>query len=563
MSTVSITLNGKQIEVEAGETVLSVARKNGMDIPTLCEHPDAETSGHCGMCVVEVAGEEALRYACECVVKDGMEIVTESERIAETRTRNLEKVFAKHTLKCGDCLFMGRCRLLELSRKFSVKPVVRKKEGDRVISEGVIVFDQEKCIECGHCVSVCPVGFLEIDDRGRVSTVPEKNCINCGQCIVHCPVGAIEGDGEFEELAELEAMIAEGKKTVVVQFAPSIRTAIGEEFGMEAGSIATGQLVAGLRKAGFAQVFDTASGADFTTMEEANELVERVTSGKNLPAMTSCCPSWVLFVEKYYPEFVPNLCTSRSPQVMLGGIIKEYWAKGAGIDPNDVYVVSIMPCVSKKFEARREELKIDGRLPVDKVLTTRELARLLKKHGVDLKTIESEDADNPFGDPSGAGVIYGSSGGVFESALRTAYFKMTGQNIPTDAVKDIRGDKGIKKKEITIADKTIKLCVASGIQNARKILEELKADPKKYDAVEIMACPGGCVGGGGQPVPMTKETVRARAKGLYFIDDAKTLRYAHEGKDVQKVYQEFFTTEEVRKKVLHTKFFGKNFGIME
>lgn len=556
MNTITIVLDGNVLCVERGKTILEVARENGVSIPTLCYHPDAETEGHCGMCVVEIVNTQTKRYACMTVVEEGMNITTNSDRLGELRKKSLERLFEKHAMKCGDCLLMGRCQLLDLSRSLNVRPVVGNHEGDTLFEADTILFDQSKCIDCGHCANVCPVDFLEITDRGvsAVSKEEEKECINCGQCIIHCPVGAIDGQGEFGELKELEALLQEEGKTVVVQFAPSIRTAIGEEFGMEPGSIATGQLVAGLKKVGFKHVFDTASGADFTTTEEALELAERLLSGENLPAMTSCCPSWVRFVEFYYPEFIPNLCTSRSPQIMLGGILKEYWAKQMSLDSERIFVVSIMPCVSKKYERMREELKIDGRDPVDMVLTTRELARLFKKNNVDLKTIEEESPEHIFGDPSGAGVIYGSSGGVFESALRTAYYNMTGENLPLDAVSEIRGLDGIKQKELSIAGKKVRVCVVNGIKNARNILEELKKDPRKYDAVEVMACPGGCIGGGGQPIPMTQETVQARSKALYTIDEMKKIRCAHENEDVKKAYEEFFTSEDVRKKILHTHF---------
>ncbi len=312
--------------------------------------------------------------------------------------------------------------------------------------------------------------------------------------------------------------------------------------------------MAGLKKLGFKYVFDTAAGADFTTMEESDELVERLSKNERLPAMSSCCPSWVKFLEFNYPEFIPNLCDSRSPQVMLGGIVKEYWGPKNNIDPKNIFMVSVMPCVAKKFEIKREELKIDDNYPVDMVLTTRELVRLLKKDKIDIKNIEQMEADNPLGDPSGAGVIYGSSGGVFESALRTAYFKMTGENLPEDAISEIRGTEGMKTKEIKINDRTVKICVLSGIKNAKKVLDELKTNPSLYDAIEVMACPGGCVGGGGQSLPTTKEIIKERSKSLYTIDSEKKTKRAHENMAMQEIYKEFFSNKEIINKILHTSF---------
>ena len=553
---ISIKINGESYLVEPNKSILDIATENGIDIPSLCFHPDVEIKHHCGMCVVEIKGEEELKHACATMVQDGMEIVTDSEFINAERKKNLDKVLKEHLLECDDCVWFQHCKLLELVKKFDAKPVAEKNEQNKVFQVGSMVFDQTKCFGCENCVTVCPTGYLNINDRGKVecSTDDNKDCINCGRCILHCPVGAIEGVGEFEEL---EKVFKDTNKVAVVQFAPSLRTSIGEEFGMQTGEIVTEKLVAGLKKLGFNYVFDTATGADFTTTEESDELIERLTKKENLPAMSSCCPAWVKFLEFDYPEFLPNLCTSRSPQTMLGGIVKKYWGKKNNIDAENIFVVSIMPCVAKKYEIKREELKINGNYPVDMVLTTRELVRLLKKNKIDLKNIEGEKADDPLGEPSGAGVIYGSSGGVFESALRTAYFKMTKENLPEGSIKEIRGTEGIKTKEIKIGESTIKVCVISGIKNAKKILDELKVNPNLYDAVEVMACSGGCVGGGGQSLPTNKEIVKKRSKSLYDIDEKKTVRYAHENPVVQKVYTELFADEKVKNSILHTHFSQK------
>lgn len=557
MKILRITIDGRTVDAESGMTVLEAAKKAGIEIPTLCNHPDLPPSGTCGMCVVSVAGREGTVRSCATTVEGGMEVMTDTPELTEERKGNLEALLGHHVLECDDCVFLQKCHLLELVREYGAKPTGKKQETDQVLRSGTIVFDQTKCIGCGNCTTVCPTGYLSIDPstgKLKLSDDPNVECINCGQCITHCPVGAIEGVGEFEEL---ERIFDDTDKTVVVQFAPSIRTSIGEEFGMEAGSVATGQLVAALRKVGFRYVFDTAAGADFTTMEEAAEVVDRIRAGGPLPAMTSCCPSWVKFVEFYYPEFIPNLASSRSPQIMLGGIVKEYWSHKTGIRPEDIEMVSIMPCVAKKAEVKRDELKIDGRFPVDRVLTTRELARLFRKRGIDLSKLEPEAADDPFGVPSGAGVIYGSSGGVFESAFRTAYYLMTKEELPEDAMQEIRGIDGRKEKIVTIGETTIRIGVVSGLDNARKVLEELKENPHKYDALEVMTCPGGCISGGGQPIPTSAEIVKKRSAGLYSIDKGGSLRVAHQSKSVQAVYREFFNTEATRKKILHTRYAGR------
>jgi iron-only hydrogenase group A len=559
MEKISVIFDGKKYSAESFQTILEVAQKNGIEIPTLCFHPDVPARSNCRICAVEIKGNRNLQPACSTRVQDGMEIITDSERIKKARKINMELIFSQHQEECDDCVFLGNCKLLDYGEEFGAKTARftdRKMKRD-IVQSGPIVFDWTKCIDCRLCADVCPVEFLEVKNRGAdigIETYPDQNreCINCGQCIVHCPAGAIEAEGEFEEI---EKPLQEKSKTVIIQFAPAIRSSIGEEFGMEPGTVVTGELVAALKKLGFDKVFDTSAGADFTTYEEAQELVERVTTGENLPGFSSCCPAWVKFVEFYYPEFISNFCTSRSPQIMMGGIIKTYWAKENNIDPKDIIVVSIMPCTSKKYEIKREEMKLkNGCFPVDYVLTTREAARLLKKHGIDLKNIESQEADNPFGDPSGAGVIYGASGGVFESAFRTAYFMATGKNMENLDIKEIRGQSGIKIKEMDLGGKKLKVAVVNGIKNARKMLEELKNDPQAFQAMEVMACPGGCIGGGGQPIPNTPEIRKKRAEALYKVDAEKKIRMAHENPAIKEVYGKYLTDKKIIHKVLHTSY---------
>ena len=551
MKQVKIKINSESFSVNKGKTILAAALENNIEIPHLCWHPDIEPKAKCGMCIVEVKGKDNFVKACETKISEGMEIFTESKELEMVRKNNLSILLENHLLECDDCVWFLHCKLLELTKKYGLSPKGKNKATDKIFQVGTIVFDQTKCIGCQNCVDVCPVGYLEIGNNNKIKLSETKECINCGQCIIHCPVGAIEGVGEFEEL---DNFIKDKDKITVVQFAPSIRTSIGEEFGMKKGEIVTGQLVAGLKKLGFDYVFDTALGADFTTIEESDELIKRLKTNKNLPAMSSCCPAWVKFLEFYHPELIDNLCTSRSPQVMLGGIVKNYWCHKKNIDPKNVFVVSIMPCVAKKFEIKRPELEIEGQKPVDCVLTTRELFRLFKKKGIDLKNIKPQEADDPLGNPSGAGVIYGSSGGVFESAFRTAYFKMTGRELPKNTIKEIRGVEGIKYKEIGVNGRLVKICVVNGIKNAKKVIDEIKKNPKDYDAVEVMACPGGCIGGGGQPLPTTKEIIRKRSGSLYDIDELKEVKSAHQNKKVKKIYNEFFKDEKIRKKILHTKF---------
>ena len=559
MEKITIKIDGKEYQAEVGDTILELANKNGIKIPSLCFHPDVEARSNCRMCVVEIKGSKNLQTACLTKVQDGMEIITDSERIKKSRKINLELIFAQHQEECDDCVSLDNCRLLKYQKEFgaNINKFSDRKKDRKIVQSGPIVFDWTKCIDCRLCADVCPVEFLEIENKGadiaiKTSFDEKKECINCGQCIVHCPVGAIEAEGEFEEI---EKPLQDKNKTVIIQFAPAIRSSIGEEFEMETGLVVTGQMVAGMKKLGFSKVFDTSVAADFTTYEEAQELLERVKTGENLPAFSSCCPAWVKFLEFYYQEFIHNLCTSRSPQVMMGGILKTYWAKENNVDPKDIIVVSVMPCTAKKFEVKREEMRLEnGCFPVDYVLTTREMARLFKSRGIDLKNIESEKADDPFGDPSGAGVIYGASGGVFESAFRTAYFMATGKNMENVDVKEIRGLEGIKIRELRLGDTILKVAVVSGIKNAQKMLEVLKKDPGAFHAMEVMACPGGCIGGGGQPIPNTPEIRKKRAEALYKVDAEKKMRLAHENPSLKEAYEKHFTNKEIIHKVLHTSY---------
>lgn len=561
---INLIINNKKIGCLKGQTILEVARENEIDIPALCYHSDLEIKANCRMCLVEIKGKRGLFTACSTKTEPSMEIITDSPKIRKARKINLELIFAQHREECNDCIWDFNCQLLKLAKKYKIKTdrFLDRKTGYPVYQFGPsLIFDSSKCIDCRNCVDVCQqqgVNFLEIKERGHLfQVVPSqdenKDCIYCGQCIVHCPVGAFEAVGEFEDV---EKPLQDKDKIVVFQFAPAIRTSIGEEFDLPYGSIMTEQLVAGIKKLGVNKVFDTCVGADFTTTEEANELIEKMKKGTT-PCFSSCCPSWVKFLEFNYPEFIPHLATTRSPQVILGGLIKTYWAKKENIDPEKITVVSVMPCVAKKYEIRKKELEINGMRPVDYVLTTRELAYLFKKHKIDLAKISPQKLDDSLGIPSGAGVIYGASGGVVESALRTAYEKITQKKLSKIEFEQVRGMKGIKKAVIEINGQSVKIAIVNGIGNAKKVLEELKKNPKLYDAVEVMACFGGCIGGGGQPVPTDGKIRQKRADGLYQIDVQKEIRLAHHNPIVKKVYQDFFTSEEMIHSICHTKYSPK------
>jgi len=421
-----------------------------------------------------------------------------------------------------------------------------------------ITLDSAKCIGCGNCVKACKeqkVNFLKIDNKKAVPIKSKKrDCIYCGQCILACPTSAFSRIGDIKKV---EKVLKQKSKTVVFQFAPSIRASIGEEFGMPYGKAVTGKLAAAIRALGVSKVFDVAIGADFTTVEEAKELVEKLKSKDNLPMFTSCCPAWVKFIEFYYPKLIPNLTSVRSPHIILGGLIKTYWAKKEKINPKKTIVVSVMPCVAKKYEINRDELKINDLKPVDHVLTTRELAYLFKKNKIDFKNIVGQKPDNPFGAPSGAGVIYGASGGVMESALRTAYEQISNKKSKKIEFKKVRGMCGMKKAEIKIGKNKVNIAVVNGIGNATQILEELKKGKSNYDYIEVMACPGGCIGGGGQPIPTNDKIREQRAKSLYKIDTQKKTRLANENPIIKKAYKDFLTSEETIHEMCHTKYFKK------
>lgn len=549
-----ININGKKLKALKGQTILEVAQENNIDIPALCYHSDLEIKASCRLCMVEVKGKKGLQPACSTKAEPEMTVITESPRISRARRINLELLFTEKT----------DLQLLKLAKKYKVRlPRFphRKKDYPTYQFGPALFFDSSKCIDCRNCVDMCEkqgVGFLEIKEKGHLfQVVPSQNkkrdCVYCGQCIIHCPVAAMQAKAEIKEV---DKALQDKDKYVVFQFAPSIRTSIGEEFALPYGQIVTEKLVGAIKKLGADRVFDTSVGADFTTYEEAQELIEKLEK-KTTPCLSSCCSAWVKFVEFYYPEFISHLATTRSPQTILGGLIKTYFAAQERRDPKKIVVVSVMPCVAKKYEIKRKELEINGLKPVDYVLTTHELAQLLKKHKIDLSKVRPQKSDDPLGVPSGGGIIYGASGGVAESALRTAYEKMTKKKLGKIDFKEVRGMEGIKRAKIKINGKTVRIAVVNGLGNAVKILAELKKNPQAYDAVEVMACWGGCIGGGGQPVPTDAKIRKERAQSLYRIDLKKKVRRAHENPVVKKIYKSFLTSQEKIRLICHTKYSPK------
>lgn len=561
--TCQIRLNGKLLSVEAGLTIHQAALANGIEIPSLCEHPDFPHKANCRVCVVEITGRKTLSTSCSTLVADGMEIKTETPRVKRSRNLNLELLYSEHVEKCATCVWRLNCKLLKYAADYKV-PMNRFKERkpNRPTYKfaNAVELDGTQCIDCRNCIEACSkiqgIDYLEIIGKGhnqQVVPTKDKNieCILCGQCTVHCPVSAAQEQYHYQEV---EQVIKANKKTVVVQFAPSIRVSIGEEFGLPYGSIVVEQMVAALKKLGFHYVFDVNFAADVTTMVEATELLERIKTGGAMPMMTSCCPAWVRYVEFYRPDLIPNITTSRSPQMHLGGIIKTYWANKMQLKAKDIVVVSIMPCTAKKFEASREEMRIDGNLPVDYVLTTRELAFMIKRASIDLLKLEPRKADAPLGEHTGAAVIYGGSGGVMESALRTAQAVICGEDSKLCKNRlefmDTRGLDGIKEAVVEMGKVKLRVAVANGMNHCKELLKNIN----KYDYIEMMACPGGCIGGGGEPIPTTDAIRKARTAALFAIDKGKKIREAHKNKGVKEVLEWLERDKKVEHGVLHTSY---------
>ncbi len=556
MENVNIKINGQSLSVPANYTVLQAAKEANIDIPTLCYLKDLSETGSCRMCVVEIKGGRALQAACVYPVSEGLEVLTNTPKVRAARKATLELILSNHDRKCLTCVRNQNCELQTLSEDLGITDIAYEGEMNEYTIDELspsIVRDNNKCVLCRRCVSVCKniqtVSVIDATERGFKTTIAspfnkslgEVPCVNCGQCIAACPVGALR---EKDNTEDVWAAIADEDKYVVVQTAPAVRVALGEEFGYPIGTAVTGQMAAALRRMGFDKVFDTDTGADLTIMEEGTEFINRLKNGGKLPLITSCSPGWVKFCEHNFPDFLENLSSCKSPHQMFGAVIKSYYAEKMGIDPAKIVVVSVMPCIAKKFEAGRPEMEAKYR-DVDFVISTRELARMIKQAGIRFTELPEEKFDNPFEEATGAGVIFGATGGVMEAALRTVTEILEGKTFDKVEYEAVRGTEGIKEATLTVAGTEVKIAVVSGLGNARKLLNDIREGKANYHFIEIMACPGGCVTGGGQPIVSAKvqaecDVKALRAAAIYSEDERATLRKSHENPDIKLLYSEFF-----------------------
>ncbi len=577
MNMVNIKINGMPLSVPENYTILEAARELGIEIPTLCHMKNMNEIGACRICVVEVKGARTLVASCVYPVSEGMEVTTNSLRVQKARQNTLKLILSNHDRKCLSCVRSGSCELQKLCYDFGIDDEAEfdgtRQQFEIDYSAPHMVRDNNKCILCRRCVAACKaqhVAVIGANDRGFDSSVGspfgkplnEMACISCGQCIVNCPTGALY---EKDDTDKVYAALADPKKTVIVQTAPSIRVTLGESFGMPIGSIVTGKMVAALRRLGFDKVFDTDYSADLTIMEEANELLERVQNGGVLPMITSCSPGWIRFCEQYHPDMIPNLSTCKSPQQMFGAVLKTWYAEQNNLKPEDIVSVAIMPCTAKKFEVGREDQNAAGVPDVDIALTTRELARMIDRAHINFNLLPDEAFDNPLGEASGAGVIFGATGGVMEAALRTAVETLEGKPLDNLEFAAVRGTDSVKEAALNVAGLDVKVAVVSGMEAANDLLLKVKNGEADYTFIEVMGCPGGCVNGGGQPIQPA--SVRSfvdlkglRAAALYADDAANPVRKSHENPMIKKLYDEYLEKPGSHKahEILHTSYVDRS-----
>lgn len=560
---VNATINGIDITVEDGTTILAAARKVGVDVPTLCYLKEVNEIGACRVCVVEVEGQDRCVTACNNVVQEGMVIKTNTRKVRTTRKTNVKLILSQHDYECASCVRSGNCTLQSLANELNISEmpydsILEKNKWDKNFP---LLRANDKCIKCMRCVQICDniqgmhvwdvvnTGSRTTVNIAKNKTIQETKCTLCGQCVVNCPVGALR---ERDDVGYVLDAVENEDIITVVQIAPAVRTAWGEGFGLSKEFATAKRLVSALRKVGFDYIFDTTFSADLTIMEEGSELLHRLPEIKEsgLPMFTSCCPGWVNFVKKEYPQYLERLSTAKSPQQMFGAVTKSYYAEKLGVEPEKIFCVSIMPCLAKK-----DEITWDGRGDVDAVLTTREVERMLKSFFIKTEELQEEEFDNPLGMGSGAGVIFGATGGVMEAALRSAYFFVNKTNPEPDAFQCVRGLEGWKEAKFTINGNILKVAVASSLSNARKLMDAIAAGKVKYDFVEVMACPGGCINGGGQPIKDDYDKVAARTKVLYGLDKVNNLRFSHENPEVIQCYKDYFEEplSEKAHELLHTK----------
>ncbi len=557
METVNIKINGMPVQAPKGATILEAARLASIDIPTLCYLKEINEIGACRICVVEVKGARSLVASCVYPVSEGMEIITNSPKVLDSRRKTLELILSNHDRRCLSCVRSGSCELQKLCYELGVQ--------DEGLYDGVrnhyeqddsaahMVRDNNKCILCRRCSAVCDkvqgIGVIGANERGFDTSIScafdmglgETSCVSCGQCIAVCPTGALY---EKDSTQEVFDALADPTKYVIVQSAPAVRAALGEAFGLPIGTNVEGKMVAAMRRLGFDKVFDTNFAADLTIMEEAHELIERISHGGKLPLITSCSPGWIKYCEHYYPDMLDHLSSCKSPQQMFGAVAKTYFAEKNGLDPKNIVMVSVMPCTAKKFEIGRPDQSAAGVPDVDISITTREFARMIERVGINFLSLPDEQFDDPLGRSSGAAVIFGATGGVMEAALRTAVETLTGKELPSPDFGEVRGTQGIKTATYHVADMDVNVAVASGLANAKKLLDDVKEGKANYHFIEIMGCPGGCVNGGGQPqqpanVRNFSDIKALRAKALYDLDAANEVRKSHENEAIKILYSEY------------------------